>query len=154
MIRLQRKEECNFPNLQKEKIKDILRTKMTTIFQNQILNSNCKQGEYTEQLRIPTKTRKSQGKYRSNTPEVFLGKGALKICGKFAVEQLLCNFIEITLRHVCSPVNLLHIFRTPFPKNTSGELLLGNSNKISNSEESLSLKGSLPINKILKHTSN
>ena len=24
----------------------------------------------------------------------------------------------------CSPVNLLHIFRTPFPKNTSGRLLL------------------------------
>ena len=36
----------------------------------------------------------------------------------------LCNFIEITLRHGCSPVNLLHIFRTPFTKNTSGQLLL------------------------------
>ena len=34
------------------------------------------------------------------------------------------NVIEITLRHGCSPVNLLHIFRTPFPKNTSGWLLL------------------------------
>ena len=34
------------------------------------------------------------------------------------------NFIEITLRHGCSPVNLLDIFRTPFPKNTSGGLLL------------------------------
>ena len=34
------------------------------------------------------------------------------------------SFIEITLRHGCSPVNLLHIFRTPFPKNTSEELLL------------------------------
>ena len=34
------------------------------------------------------------------------------------------NFIEITLRHGCSPVNLLHIFRTPFAKNTSGRLLL------------------------------
>ena len=34
------------------------------------------------------------------------------------------NFIEITLRLGCSPVNLLHIFRTPFPKNTSGWLLL------------------------------
>ena len=33
------------------------------------------------------------------------------------------NF-EITLRHKCSPVNLLHIFRTPFYKNTYGELLL------------------------------
>ena len=33
------------------------------------------------------------------------------------------NFIEITLRHGCPPVNLLHIFRTPFSKNTSGRLL-------------------------------
>ena len=34
------------------------------------------------------------------------------------------NFIEITLRHGSSPVYLLHIFRTPFSKNTSGPLLL------------------------------
>ena len=34
------------------------------------------------------------------------------------------NFTEIALRYECSPVNLLHIFRTPFPKNTSGGLLL------------------------------
>ena len=34
------------------------------------------------------------------------------------------NFIEISLRYGCSPVNLLHIFRTPFPKNTSRWLLL------------------------------
>ena len=34
-----------------------------------------------------------------------------------------CGF-EIALRHGCSPVNLLHIFRTPFLKNTSGRLLL------------------------------
>ena len=40
-----------------------------------------------------------------------------------AAVQLLCNFIEITLCHECSPVNLLHIFRTPFLKNTSGWLL-------------------------------
>ena len=30
----------------------------------------------------------------------------------------------ITLRHGCSPVNLLHIFKTLFIKNTSGWLLL------------------------------
>ena len=35
--------------------------------------------------------------------------------------KLLCNFIEITLRHGHVPVNLLHIFRTPF-----GGLLLYN----------------------------
>ena len=31
-----------------------------------------------------------------------------------------------------SPVNLLHIFRTPLPKNTSGWLLLTNKDKTSN----------------------
>ena len=48
-------------------------------------------------------------------------KTVLKICGKFTGEQLCqsaisiklqSGFIEITLRHACSPVNLLHIFRT------------------------------------------
>ena len=34
------------------------------------------------------------------------------------------NFIEISLRHGCSPVNLLRIFRTPFPRGTSEWLLL------------------------------
>ena len=38
--------------------------------------------------------------------------------------KLQSNFIEITPRHGCSPVNLLHIFRTPFPNNISGGLLL------------------------------
>ena len=31
---------------------------------------------------------------------------------------------EIALWHGCSPVNLLNVFRAPFPKNTSGRLLL------------------------------
>ena len=31
----------------------------------------------------------------------------------------------LALRHGCSPVNLLHIFRTPFPKNTSAKYTLG-----------------------------
>ena len=35
-----------------------------------------------------------------------------------------CDFNKIALRHGCSPVNLLHIFRTPFLKSTSGWLLL------------------------------
>ena len=58
---------------------------------------------------------------------VFSGKGVLKICSKCTGEQhvkLLCNFIEITLRHGGSPVNLLYIFKKPFRKNNSGELLL------------------------------
>ena len=35
-----------------------------------------------------------------------------------------CNVIEITLRHKCSPVNLPHIFRRSFYKNTSRRLPL------------------------------
>ena len=64
---------------------------------------------------------------------MFLERCILKICIKFTGEHpcrsvncnficnfidLLCNFIEITLRHGCYPVNLPHIFRTPFAKNT------------------------------------
>ena len=40
------------------------------------------------------------------------------------LRKLLCNFIEIALQHRCSPVNLLHIFQTPFPKDISRQLLL------------------------------
>ena len=66
-------------------------------------------------------------------PDVFLRKGVLKICNKFTGEhscqslisiKLQNNFIEITLWHRCSPVNLLHVFRTSFLKDTSGRLLL------------------------------
>ena len=71
--------------------------------------------------------------------KMFLGKGVLKICSKFTGEhpcrsvisiKLLCQFIEIALRHGCSPVNLLNIFTTPFYKNTSGGRLLSISHKI------------------------
>ena len=64
---------------------------------------------------------------------MFLGKSVLKICSKFIGEhpyqsaisiKLQSNFIEITLRHGCSPVNLRHMFKTPFPKNTSAGMLL------------------------------
>ena len=71
--------------------------------------------------------------YRNSHPEVFLGKGILKIWSKFTGGhryrnvisiKLHWNFIEIALRHGCSPANLLHIFRTPFSRKTSGWLLL------------------------------
>ena len=51
-------------------------------------------------------------------PEVLLGKDILKIgnkctgvqpCRSVISIKLLCNFIEITLRHGCRPVNLLYI---------------------------------------------
>ena len=59
-----------------------------------------------------------------------------------------CNFIEIALRHGCSPVNLLHIFRTPCPKNTSGRLPLQKAHfmkVLSPSSSKLSTIGSLTI---------
>ena len=70
---------------------------------------------------------------RSSRPEMFCEKVVLKICSKFTGEhpcrsaisiKLLCNFIEIALWHGCSPVNLPHIFRITFLKNTAGRLLL------------------------------
>ena len=70
---------------------------------------------------------------RSSRPEVFLGKGVLKIFSKLTGEHpwqsaisinLQSNFIEIILQLGCSPVNLLHIFRTSFLEDTSGSLLL------------------------------
>ena len=45
-------------------------------------------------------------------------------CSPVNLLHIFSNFIEITLQHGCSPVNLLHIFRTPFSKNTSWWLLL------------------------------
>ena len=74
---------------------------------------------------------------------MLLGKGVLKICNKFTGEhicrrviliKLQGNFIEIKLRHGLSPVNLLHIFRTTFSKNTSGGLLLDSVVERRNSE--------------------
>ena len=64
-------------------------------------------------------------KRRCSHLEVFFRKGALKIYIKFTGGhprrsvisiKLLCNLIEMTLTHGCSPVNLLHILNTPFPK--------------------------------------
>ena len=63
---------------------------------------------------------------KSSPPEVFLRKGVLEICSKFTGKSPygLCNFIKITLRHRCFPVNLLHIFRKHFYEHTYGGLLL------------------------------
>ena len=64
--------------------------------------------------------------FRSSRPEVFLLNGALKICSKFTREHPCRSVISLLKSHFdgCSPVNLLYIFRTPFPKNSSGWLLL------------------------------
>ena len=41
---------------------------------------------------------------------------------KCDVNKVACNFNKIALQHGYSPVNLMHIFRTSLPKNTSGGL--------------------------------
>ena len=43
---------------------------------------------------------------------------------KCYLNKVACNFIEIAIRHGCSLVNFLHIFRPLFLKNTSGQQLL------------------------------
>ena len=59
--------------------------------------------------------------------------------------KLHSNFIEIALRRGCSPVNLLRIFRTSFPKNSSGWLLL---------EEDFRLMNWLPTSKRVNQCMN
>ena len=56
-------------------------------------------------------------KYAANSQENTQRRSAIPI-------KLLYNFIEIALWHGCSAVSLLHIFRTPFLKNTSQGLLV------------------------------
>ena len=67
---------------------------------------------------------------RNNLPEVFLGKGVLKVCSKCTGKHPWRSRISIKLQsifikvaHRCYPVNLLHIFETTFYKNTYGSLL-------------------------------
>ena len=85
---------------------------------------------WTQVIRVVNTTKEHK------QPSRRVRKTVLKMCSKFAGEhpcrsviliKLQINFIEITLRHGCSPVNLLHIFRTHFLKKTSGRLLLKES---------------------------
>ena len=66
-------------------------------------------------------------KISTYTGEHNILRGVLKKIRTFTGEQpcrsaisinLQSNFIEITLWHRCSPVDLRHILRTTFPKNT------------------------------------
>ena len=84
----------------------------------------------------------SQYRSRSNTDQKQPSLGVLrKRCSanmqqtyrrtpmpKCEFNKVACNFAEITLHHGCFLVHLLHIFKIPFPKNTSGRLLLGDFN--------------------------
>ena len=78
---------------------------------------------------------------RRGVPRKMCSKNKQKIyrrtlMPKCDFNDVLCNFIEITLRHGCSPVNLLHILRIPFLMNTSWCLLL-NLKKFDNIQQHL-----------------
>ena len=60
----------------------------------------------------------------SNPPEVFLGKRVQKVYSIFTEHQPCRSAISVKLLCKVAPVNLLHIFRTPFYKNIFGGLLL------------------------------
>ena len=71
--------------------------------------------------------KKTVRKYRVALHMCFYNKVFCKYAGNLQENthaevwlQQSCN----ALQHGCSPVNLLHIFRTPFPKKTFGELPL------------------------------
>ena len=91
----------------------------------------------------------SYGYYRSSHPEVSLGKRILKICSKFTGKhpcqsvisiKLQSNFIEITLRHGCSPVSLLilRLFSQSFCR---GKIFFGIFHVLSSNPFNEQLKG-------------
>ena len=82
-----------------------------------------------------------------------------KICSKLTGEhtcrsvisiKLQSHFIEIALRHGSSAVNLVHIVRTPFPKNNSERLLI----KVAASGSSKPELETKPVKKKLFTSSN
>ena len=66
----------------------------------------------------------SWGVYRKRCSENMQQIYRRTVILKYDFNKAASNFLEIALRYGCSPINLLHIFRTPFPKNTSWWLLL------------------------------
>ena len=133
-------------NIFKVNNKDIRTTSLASIFDSLLLTlttfhtNKCLLGTFA--LRIRSHSCIKHGSWnkqaiwspssKSSRAEGFLGRGVLKIYSKFTGEhpwrsvisiKLLCYFIELALRHGCSSLNLLHIFRTLFPRNTSGWLL-------------------------------
>ena len=80
--------------------------------------------QYEEEYSVRSSRSQVFYKSRSSPPEVFSGKDVPKICFIFTGEPPCQNVTEITLRHRCSPINLPHILRTTFSKNTCRGLLL------------------------------
>lgn len=75
-------------------------------------------------LLFQVKVLSKASKFRSSTLEVILGQDVLKVRRKFTGELPWQSVISIKSICSCSPVSLLHIFRTPFHKSTCGGLHL------------------------------
>ena len=61
---------------------------------------------------------------KANPERMKSGVFVVLLSGKQTSKIPKCSEAAVPSFHGCSPVNLLHIFRTPFPKNTFGWLLL------------------------------
>ena len=76
-----------------------------------------------------------------------------KTCRKFTGEHPCQGVISISCKSSllngmgCSPVNFLHIFRRPFPKNTFGGLLLKKVNEKISSEEKIWQRSTMDVQK-------
>ena len=97
---------------------------MLHMFANSSVNLNKQSFEYVRIMENNRQKQSSRGvlrKWCSKNKQQIYRRTPIPKCD---FNNMQSNFIEITLRHGCSPVNLLYIFRTFFPQNISERLLL------------------------------
>ena len=99
------------------------------------INAKSKAGSYFNGSKNQQSRNFSQENQKQPSRDVLRKIGVLKIRSKFRGEhpcqsvisiKLQSKFIEMLLQCGCCPVNVQHIFWTPFPKNNSRRLLLKN----------------------------
>ena len=114
------------------------------------LNKRRKRKDIVETKRVLNKTTTEVNSIlQKQPPKGVLKKVVLKMCSKFTGEHP-CRSV-ITLRQRCSPVNLLHIFRTPFTKNTSGWLPLYLKGELHSNSRNLTFVNKLQFPLILQY---
>ena len=87
---------------------------MLHMFANSSINLNKQSSEYVRIMENNRQKQSSRGvlrKWCSKNKQQIYRRTPIPKCD---FNNMQSNFIEITLRHGCSPVNL-HIFRIPFP---------------------------------------
>ena len=103
-----------------------------------IFNKTCKLGKWfllqflSEVPNVDDQKQPPTGVPRKRCSEIMQQIYRRAPMPKRDFNKVASSFIEMAFQHGCSPINLLHIFRTPFPQKTSGWLLLKSpKNKIS-----------------------